>query len=41
MEQSIHSNARVAMGKEEDTQEFQEYERQFREIHQDRIAALD
>lgn len=40
MEQSIHTNARVAMGQEEYTQQFQEYERRFKEI-QDRIAALD
>lgn len=40
MEQSIHTNARVAMGQEEYTQQFEDYERRFKEI-QDRIAALD
>lgn len=40
MEQSIHTNVRVAMGQEEYNQQFQEYERRFKEI-QDRIAALD
>ena len=40
MEQSIHTNARVAMGQEEYTQQFEEYERRFKEI-QDRIATLD
>lgn len=40
MEQSIHTNARVAMGQEEYNQQFQEYERRFKEI-EDRITALD
>lgn len=40
MEQSIHTNACVAMGQEEYNQQFEEYERRFKEI-QDRITALD
>ena len=40
MEQSIHTNARVAMGQDEYNQHFEEYERRFKEI-QDGIAALD
>ena len=40
MEQSIHTNARVAMGQEKYNHQFQEYERRIKEI-QDRIAALD